>query len=71
MGKSDGMVIICPTGDHMLRNGQDIGNSSASLKWRCQKVPSEDPHACSVPRAAVMHLELVGCCCTPPLPVML
>lgn len=40
MGKSEGMVIVCPTGDHMIRYGQNLDNSSASLKWRCQKVPT-------------------------------
>lgn len=53
MGKSEGMVIICPAGDHTLSNGQYLSNSS-SLKWRCQKVSSKDPHACSVSRVAVM-----------------
>jgi len=48
MGKSEGMMIMRPTGDPMLWNGQYLGNSSASLKWRCPKVPSKDPDACRV-----------------------
>lgn len=56
MGKSEGMVIVWPTGDHMMRDGQKEANSSASLKWRCQKVPARTHTA----QAAVTHLE--HCC---------
>lgn len=56
---------VHPTGD------QYLGNSSASLKQRCQKASSDDPHTGSMPRAAGMPLARVGPRCTPPFPVTL
>lgn len=60
MGKSEGMVIIYPKGDHMLRNGQYLGNSIAPLQQRSHEVSREDSHVCSMPRAAWMlqHLTI-------------
>lgn len=47
----------------------DLGNP-ASLKWRCRK-HTVRIHVPVDPQAAVMHLELAGCCCSPPIPVTL
>lgn len=62
-GKSEGVVKVHPTGD------QYLGNSSASLKRRCQKAHSDGPHTRSMPPAAIMPLARVGPRCTPPFPV--